>query len=283
MREQRRTNVMGPGGPVFSIVTATSATIALTMLQLRRAHLHYASKTTDSGPIDLIVTPADPTLADGKPLELLALGDSAMAGVGVTHPLDSLPAQLAIRLASSTGRPLHVISKARAGARTRDVLVDQLADAPRRNDLIVLLIGTNDVTHMTSARRLAADTANLLARLHHLGAPVVMSSLPEFAAMRAVPRIPRTVLQARAVRVRRIQRRAALEAQGVDLVDARARLGREFSHDPVLMSPDRFHSSAAGYSRIADVLAPAAAAAVAPDTDPAVTGRPSQLTPGCAA
>lgn len=245
----------GSGG--LAAATVAAAVTSVTTLQVHRARRRYAREMTQPGPIDLRALPPDPTLADGKPIELVALGDSGMAGVGVTGPSDALPAQIALRVAARTGRPVHVVSQARAGARTRDVLSQQLPLVSGTPDVIVLLVSTNDVIHLAPLGRLAVDTTSLLAALGLIGAPVVMSSLPEFGAMHAVPRIPRTTVAARAIAVRRMHHRAVMESHGdVELVDVRALVGQEFVRDRSLMSKDGFHPSAAGYSRIADALAP---------------------------
>lgn len=245
-------------GSVLSLMGIAAAAAGVSALQLHEARRRYGSQASRPETMDLTVAPPGPTLADGKPVELVALGDSGMAGVGVTQPSAALPSLIAQRVAAATGRPVHVVSHAQPGARTRNVLVRQLRFDFGQPDVVVLLIGTNDVTHLSQTRQLAEDTANLLARLHRLGAPVVMSSLPEFGAMRAVPPLLRAFLRLRAVAVRRVHVRAVLDAgSGVALVDVRELVGREFLTNSDLMSPDRFHPSEAGYSRIADVLAPA--------------------------
>ena len=269
---------------MLPLVGIAAAAAGVSALQLQQARRRYGSQASHPGPIDLTIAPPDPSLADDKQVELLALGDSGMAGVGVTLPTAALPAQIAQRVAASTGRPVHVVSHAQPGARTRDVLTKQLALDLGAPDVVVLLVGTNDVTHLSRTRQLADDTAYLLARLHRLGAPVVMSSLPEFGAMRAVPPLLRASLRARAVLVRRIHARAAMDARSaVDLVDVRGLLGREFNTNSDLMSPDRFHPSEAGYSRIADVLAPAVLAAITAHAESPTISRLSLVRIGGAA
>jgi lysophospholipase L1-like esterase len=278
---QRGRRVRVGGGPVLSMLGVTAAAVGISAVQVREARRRYQNRAIYPGAVELTVVPQDPTLADGKPVELLALGDSGMAGVGVTQPAETLPALIAQRVAASTGRPVHVVSHAQAGARTHDVLVDQLALDVGRPDVVLLLIGTNDVTHLSRTRQLADDTALLLSRLHNVGAPVVMSSLPEFAAMRAVPLLFRVALRTRAVQVGRVQRRAVLEAgSGVSFVDVKGPLGPEFVTDLSLVSPDRYHPSRDGYARIADVLAPAVCVALTPRTDSRVGSDPSLVSLG---
>jgi lysophospholipase L1-like esterase len=208
-------------------------------------------------PVDVTVAPSGGALISEMSVEMAAFGDSAMAGVGVDHVEDSLPVQLARRVADSTGRPVHVVGYARSGARTIDVLTGQVPWVKREPDVSVLVIGTNDVTGVTAPVTLARSSGRLLDALVSLGAPVVMSSLPEFRAMRLVPHpLMEAVLGYGAV-VGAVQRRAAGGRQQVRFVDVVGAVGSEFVNDEAMMSADSFHPSAAGYGRIADALVPA--------------------------
>ena len=108
--------------------------------------------------------------------------------------------QLARRVADATGRPVHVVGYARSGARTIDVLTRQVPLVRRVPDVSVVVVGTNDVTGITPPSTLVRLSGALLDALESLGAPVVMSSLPEFRAMRLMPHHAQdaTILQARA-------------------------------------------------------------------------------------
>ena len=263
---QGRVSVGAPAG-VFAL-----AVLALTAVQVRMARQRYDGVLSAPGPIDVTVVPQDSTLADGRPVELLALGDSGMAGVGVDTVAETLPVQIADRVAAVTGRPVHVVSRAESGALTREV-VQQVAGQGSAPDVVVLMVGTNDVTHLTPIWRLEKDTESLLERLGDLGAPVVMSSLPEFRAMRAVPPFPRALAEGRAAQVRIVQRGATRAVGAVGFVDVRRLVGSEFVEDDAKVSSDRFHPSAIGYARIADVMAPAVAAAAVCDTRQSRTQR----------
>ena len=177
-------------------------------------------------------------------------------GVGVERAEDSLPVQLAQRVADGLARRVHVVGYGRSGARTADVLAAQIPLARGGPDVSVLLVGTNDVTHVTPLHRLARGSDALLDALLNLGGPVVMSGLPEFRALRAVPHPLREAAIAYGALVRGVQRRRALIRPGVQLVDVRGAVGAEFVSEPATMSADSFHPSAAGYARIADAMAP---------------------------
>ncbi len=221
------------------------------VLTMRR---YGASPAVDR--VDLTVTPSGGTPATATVVEIAAFGDSAMAGVGVQQVEDTLPVQLAQRVADSTGRPVRVVGYARSGARTIDVLTRQVPLVRRVPHVSVLVIGTNDVTGITPPATLLRLSGELLDALESLGAPVVMSSLPEFRAMRLMPHpLLEAVLGYGAV-VGAMQRRAAADRPLVRLVDVRGAVGSEFFNEGT-MSADAFHPSAAGYGRIADALLPA--------------------------
>ena len=208
-------------------------------------------------PVDVTVAPSGEALISETAVEMATFGDSAMAGVGVHHVEDSLPVQLAQRVADSTGRPVHVVGYARSGARTIDVLTGQVPRVRRTPDVSVLLVGTNDVTGLTTPVTLARSSRALLDALESLGAPVVMSSLPNFRAMRLVPHPLMEVVLGYGAVVGAVQRHAAAARPLVRLVDVGGAVGSELVNDKGMMSADSFHPSAAGYGRIADALVPA--------------------------
>ena len=206
-------------------------------------------------PVDVTVAPSDGGLTTAATVELAAFGDSGMAGVGVHRVEDSLPVQLAQRVADSTGRRVHVIGYARSGARTIDVLTRQVPQVRGEPDVSVLLVGTNDVISLTTPATLTHSSRALLDALVSLGAPVVMSSLPKFQAMRVLPQPLKAAVLGYGALVGAVQRRATAMQPRVRLVDVVGTVGSEFVTDAGLMSADSFHPSAAGYGRIADALA----------------------------
>lgn len=208
--------------------------------------------------VDVTVVPSGETLNRVVPVvEMAAFGDSAMAGVGVHQLEEALPVQLAQRVAESLGRPVHVVGYARSGARTIDVLTEQVPLVRHPPDVSILVVGTNDVTGVTSPTRLARASRALLDALESLGASVVMSGLPRFGAMRRLPHPLMEVCIGYGAVVGAVQRRAAAMRPQVRLVDVGGAVGPEYFADVTTLSADAFHPSAIGYARIADALLPA--------------------------
>jgi lysophospholipase L1-like esterase len=198
---------------------------------------------------------------DGRaPLELCVLGDSTVAGVGVDGPRDALPSLLAERVARRTGRAVHVVGLGRSGARTADLSAEQI---PRIGaaDVVVLVVGSNDVLHATGRRRLRRHTARMLADAAAIDAPVVLGGIPRFYGVAAFAQPLRAIVDGYAAALRDVQRDLASQHPDVAFVDIAALASPRFLGVPTSMSADRFHPSAVGYGFWADALAPSVVAA----------------------
>lgn len=194
------------------------------------------------------------------PLELRVLGDSTAAGVGTDGVADALPTLLAERVARRTGRAVHVIGLGVSGARTTDVAVDQLPKVDDA-DVVVIVVGSNDVIHVTGPGSFRTQTADLLADAAASGAPVVLGGIPRFYGVGALAQPLRAIVDGYAGVLRDVQRDVAAAAPGVTFVDIAALASPRFRGVPGSMSDDAFHPSAIGYGFWADALAPVVAAA----------------------
>lgn len=252
----------GYGSPTLRTISALVALIAVAGGQAAHVRRRYGEVPPGVPDINVTVAPSGGGAHGGRPVEMAVFGDSSVAGVGVYHIQEALPVQVAQRVSDMSGRPVHVVGYGASGARTRDVLVHQIPRADQGQDLSVLVVGTNDVTHLTPPAALARTTSELFSALTRKGAPVVVSSLPEFRAMRVLPHPLLAAACAYASLVRTVQGRAAAQNDLVHPVDVRRAVGREFIGGGPYMGADLFHPSAAGYGRIADALAPTAVAAL---------------------
>ncbi|HWH31477.1 MAG TPA: GDSL-type esterase/lipase family protein, partial [Egibacteraceae bacterium] len=141
------------------------------------------------------------TAGQGDPLRVAMLGDSTVAGVGVLQVAETLPVQTAERVAAALGRPVEVTGFGVSGARTRQVAGMQ-GEELDRFDVVVVVIGSNDVTGLTPPWRFRDQTRALLAELPK---PAVLGGIPLFGGATAIPRPLRDLVRAYAGVLRGVQ------------------------------------------------------------------------------
>lgn len=195
---------------------------------------------------------------DGRPIELLLLGDSLAAGLGARHRKETLGGRVAKGLAKRMQSPVRLRTAAIVGSES-SALTGQLDALPDdyRADVAVIVVGGNDVTHMVPPWSAAGELEKAVVRLQDQGTPVVIGTCPDLGTLQPVPQPLRALLS-------RISHRLALEQTkvawrtGAVPVDLRQAVGPTFREQPdEMFSLDRFHPSAAGYRRTAEALLPA--------------------------
>ena len=141
------------------------------------------------------VTDARPPRADGvygedlprDPVRCLVLGDSAAVGYGMSRADATPPAMLGIGLAHVLDAQVEIRSEAVVGAVTSD-LRDQIEAAGDFDpDLVVIIIGTNDVTHRVPAYQSTRLLGSAVRRLVDGGAQVVVGTCPDLGTVRPIP------------------------------------------------------------------------------------------------
>lgn len=193
----------------------------------------------------------------GRPVRIVALGDSLAFGTGASAPRNGFIFQAYLRVLER--RPgSRIDDYAIPGSVAADVLrvqVPRLAHA--RADAVVICAGGNDVVHRNTPAAFAATYARLIARVRALQprAAIVCCGVPDVglsplftgADHDEVAGLSRTDDAA----VRAVARR--FRAAFADLYAVTTR-----SHGSVnrFLSDDRFHPSDAGHAALAAVLAP---------------------------
>ncbi|MBP8144715.1 MAG: SGNH/GDSL hydrolase family protein [Inhella sp.] len=190
-----------------------------------------------------------------QPLRLLVVGDSSAAGVGVAQQREALAEPLARLLAEELGRPVQWQLQARTGHSALEALAALRETALAPADILVSVLGVNDVVRQVPASR----TREQLDALHehvreqagvrywlHCGVP----------PMQRFPLLPaplRWLLGAQAELLNR-----ELHAHLGDQRDrALRRLPmRLMGRGPGLMAADGFHPGPRGYALWAESLAP---------------------------
>lgn len=196
-----------------------------------------------------------------RPLHLAMLGDSTAAGFGVHGVDETLAAQLALRLSAASRRPVLVTNVAAVGARSADLHGQVDALGSRRPDVVVMMIGANDVTHRVRSSVATHHLGLAVDRLHTRGTSVVVGTCPDLGTVRPFVEPLRTLARRQSRHFAAEQARV-VRRHGGRPVALHELLGPLFAADMALFSADRFHPSAAGYAAAARALLPACVASL---------------------
>ncbi len=174
---------------------------------------------------------------------MVVLGDSVVVGVGVENMQEALPARLAQQLSAKAGRAFSWRAIGANGDRLSDVLlnVPKLAFLDQKPSLIVVNVGVNDVSRLTSMTRWQLQLTTLVSEVKQkYGVPLVLLGLPP---MHAFPLLPQPLRFALGIRARMLDlslKRIASLLSGVYYLSAELPLNEEF------MAVDGYHPSASG-------------------------------------
>lgn len=193
---------------------------------------------------------------DAEPFNFVVLGDSTSAGLGAGRPDEAYPTLLARRLAADTGRRVRLTVLGVSGARTRDVLRDQVPQVAGLDpDLVFIGIGANDVTHLTSLASVRDDMREILESVRATGAEVAVAGAPDMRVY-AWHQPLRWITYLRGRQVTDAIEEVGRE-QGVAVVELAEKTGHFFAEQPEThFSEDEFHPSEVGYRRWADAIYP---------------------------
>ena len=189
----------------------------------------------------------------GTPTLYVVLGDSTAAGVGAPYD-QGIAVLTAKHLGESRRVTLH--NFAVSGARIRGVLEQQLPSAEAlKPDIVLMAVGANDVTHLTSIPSMRKRFREIIDRLRSVNprVQVVITGSPD---MGSPPRIPWLLRGTASLRAKLVNRmfRGESERLNVVLAPIAERTGPLFRRDRTLFDADRFHPNARGYATWVEVL-----------------------------
>jgi lysophospholipase L1-like esterase len=208
----------------------------------------------------------------GKPLSMVILGDSSGAGYGVHRPRETPGALLATGVSRRLRRPVRLHRVAVVGSMSAGLPYQVDAALEYDPDVAIILIGGNDVTHVTARAEAVRHLGDAVRRLRAVGCKVVVGTCPDIGAIQPIKPPLRWLARSWSRQLAAAQTVAVVEAGGftVSLGDL---LGPAFEADPVRMfSSDHFHPSAEGYARAASVMMPTLMAALGEDDRIPATG-----------
>jgi lysophospholipase L1-like esterase len=189
------------------------------------------------------------------PLNIVVLGDSLALGTGAADPANGLAFRIYRALAAA--RPgSEVTNFSIGGCRAADVTRLEVGSLdPRTTDVVLLIVGGNDVVRRTPLKEFAREYRKLLAaiRARVPRATVIAFGVPDVARS---PLFSDTRAKTEALsRADDAAARRAAAAEGASFVDLFAFTQRE-SASADFFSSDDFHPSDAGYARLADFALP---------------------------
>jgi len=217
--------------------------------------------------INHIIMPSTGEPSQPERLNIVVLGDSTTAGVGVGHAHDTLPYLLARRIADADVRSVRVVSYGWAGARVADLACKQVPRARARirpndrgpflpdADIVVVVIGSNDATHNTPPGRYRADLRATLEGISRDArhARIVLAGIPAFrGALRGLE--PLIFLADQYARILRSISRSEAARIGAVYADLHSGVPRLIEGRADVLSSDRFHPSVVGYDAWAEVI-----------------------------
>lgn len=200
-----------------------------------------------------------PGRTPGRPLRLVALGDSSLTGPGIGDA-DRIWLRRALRRLE-LDRDVEVISLAVGGSRVADVarrVDDAIALDP---DLVTVAVGSNDVIRATPSRQLRVQLDGVVARLVDAVGVVAVANVGDLGNVARIPPPLESVMRARSRTARRVIERVVDAHPGAILLDV-SRADRAF-RDRSVFAPDLFHPGEVGHALWAEAVLPDLRAAVA--------------------
>ena len=207
---------------------------------------------------------------------LIAVGDSIVAGVGAPTLEEALVGRLASALAGRLASPVGWQAIGRTGTTSERLLAllpGELPSGPA--DVVLLNVGVNDLTRITTTRRFLANIHALydLLRQRYPGALVAINGLPPLGLFPLLPQPLRAVLGLRAAIFNRELARAVAGMPGAVFVPV------EFDAEPDSFADDGFHPSAVSYGLFAEHVMETILEAGVPPLRPAAERRGDARTP----
>jgi lysophospholipase L1-like esterase len=191
---------------------------------------------------------AAPTASEA--LNLLVVGDSSAAGVGVAHQEQALALPLARHLAARSGRPVAWRLVAQSGVNSLEALALLARHEIGPATVLVVALGTNDVTSQMPPRQYVANLKLLAGRLMAQAgvAHIVFTGLPPLHTLPAAPQPLRWYLGRYARKLDRALRAWIAEDPALRYCSLQWALPHE-------MAIDKFHPGHGQYARWARMAA----------------------------
>lgn len=186
------------------------------------------------------------TLGRGPALRYIVMGDSTSISQGGKYS-EGYAAQSAAHLAKTHRLTWQNVGV--SGARAKDIATEQLPKAIAfKPDVVLIAVGANDVTHLTSPSDVITALSHTIAQLRETN-PAISIALTGSPDMGSVPRFPQPTRAFAGKRTADLNRQiiALADAERVAFAPIALKTGPIFRKHPELFAQDHFHPTTAGY------------------------------------
>ena len=196
-------------------------------------------------------TTGDAPDASGAPVRVAVLGESTAAGCGVDTHDEGFPGCLARKVSELTHRPVEWEVVGQNAATARRIRYKLLPELGKGLDAAVLLAGVNDVLTRRAPEEWGDDLVAIVDDLAGRAEHVAVTGIPPFDVFPSLPTTLGRYLAQRAKALDEVSQRVCAERPQVTWISADGLL----PVGPDFFARDRFHPSALGYRRWAEVVA----------------------------
>jgi len=196
--------------------------------------------------------PRSGIIGEGEPIRLLAIGDSIIAGVGVAELQKALVGQTANALAQSSPRSVQWQALGVSGYTSTKILEQLMPKLPELSaDYIIVSVGVNDITGLTTMRQWRRNLSLLLERLR-VHSPEAFIAIAGMPPMHGFPLLPQPLRAVFGMRARSFDK-AAKRVIGGHLNATHVPL--DFAPDAEQFCADGYHPSEASYAEFGRQMA----------------------------
>ena len=181
---------------------------------------------------------------DGRQTRLLAVGDSIIAGVGATELSKALVGQTATAIATSLNCCVSWQALGVSGYNSTKILDQLVPELPDGSvDYIIVSVGVNDITGLTTLRRWRQNLSLLLDKLraHSPGAVIAVAGMPP---LHSFPLLPQPLRATFGMRGRSFDN---VVMQVVDKLPNTVHVPLDFEPDQHQFARDGYHPSEKSY------------------------------------
>lgn len=196
--------------------------------------------------------PAKGTSGTGKNYTLIGIGDSIIAGVGATTLANALVGQTAEKLSLLLNCKIIWEAIGGIGAVSHQVIEQMVPQLPENQpDFMVLSVGVNDITSLSSVAKWRHNLAKLLKALGAY-APDAIIAVAGIPPLRGFPVLPQPMRALFGIRGQTFDRAARAE---IGRHEKAIHVPLDFDPEPHMFSADGFHPSEQSYQEFGGMIA----------------------------